>query len=75
MLVLLRVVKAGPEYIIQKSPLFIVLLLMSMLERLSAFAADVAIERDYVPQLAGVVWLISFYELLLRAYIHPSSNL
>lgn len=52
-LVLLRVVKAGPEYVIQKSPLFVVLLLMSMLERLSAFAADVAIERDYVPQLAG----------------------
>lgn len=54
-LVLLRVVKAGPDYVIQKSPLFAVLLAMSMLERLSAFAADVAIERDYVPQLAGEV--------------------
>lgn len=52
-MVLLRIVQAGPEYVIQKSPLFAVLLAMSMLERLSAFAADVAIERDYVPQLAG----------------------
>ena len=56
MLVLLHVVKAGPDYVIQKSPLFAVLLAMSMLERLSAFAADVAIERDYVPQLAGAFW-------------------
>lgn len=52
-LVLLQVVKAGHSMPLQQSPLFPVLLILSMSERLCAFAADVAIERDWITQLAG----------------------
>jgi len=52
-IVLLQVVKAKPGFVIQKSPLFPILLALSMAERLCAFAADIAVERDFVPQLAG----------------------
>ena len=53
---MLQVVKAGPEFVIQKSPLFPILLTLSMAERLCAFAADVAVERDFIPQLAGKIY-------------------
>ena len=52
-LVLLQVVRAGPTVSMQHSPLFPVLLILSMSERLCAFAADVAVERDWITQLAG----------------------
>ena len=50
---LLQVVRAGPTVSMQHSPLFPVLLILSMSERLCAFAADVAVERDWITQLAG----------------------
>jgi hypothetical protein len=52
-MLLLQLVKAEPGFVIQKSPLFPILLVLSMAERLCAFAADIAVERDFVPQLAG----------------------
>ena len=54
-LVLLQVLRAGPTVSMQHSPLFPVLLILSMSERLCAFAADVAVERDWITQLAGAI--------------------
>lgn len=48
-----RAVQLGPAFVFQQSPLFYALLLFTMLERLSSFASDVAIERDWLTQLVG----------------------
>ncbi len=52
-IVLLRALSAGPHVVLTESPLFLVLLVLAMVERLTAFAGEVAIERDWVTQLSG----------------------
>ena len=48
-----RAVQLGQSFHLQHSPLFLVLLLFTMLERLTSFASDVAIERDWLTKLVG----------------------
>ena len=48
-----RAVQLGSSFTFQSSPLFFALLLFTMLERLTSFASDVAIERDWLTQLVG----------------------
>lgn len=48
-----RAVQLGPAFAFQNSPVFFALLLFTMLERLTSFASDVAIERDWLTQLVG----------------------
>ena len=48
-----RVVQLGQSFHLQRSPLFLVLLVFTMLERLTSFASDVAIERDWLTKLVG----------------------
>eukprot|EP00884_Botryococcus_braunii_P013074 jgi/Botrbrau1/21768/Bobra.43_1s0158.1 len=50
----LRTVMMGPYASIRAHGTFSLLLLLSMCERLTSFAIEVAVERDWVPQLAGV---------------------
>lgn len=52
-LVMWRAVQLGPSFHLQHSPLFLVLLVFTMLERLTSFASDVAIERDWLTKLVG----------------------
>ena len=52
-LVMWRAVQLGQSFHLQHSPLFLVLLLFTMLERLTSFASDVAIERDWLTKLVG----------------------
>lgn len=52
-LVMWRAVQLGQSFHLQHSPLFVVLLLFTMLERLTSFASDVAIERDWLTKLVG----------------------
>lgn len=44
---------AGSSTILESKPLFLMLLVLSALERLSAMASELAIERDWVAQLVG----------------------
>lgn len=55
-----RAVQLGPSFTFQRSPLFFALLLFTMLERLTSFASDVAIERDWLTQLVGGATLSFF---------------
>ena len=48
-----RAVQLGSAFSFQQSPLFYALLFFTMLERLTSFASDVAIERDWLTQLVG----------------------
>ena len=48
-----RAVQLGQSFHLQHSPLFLVLLIFTMLERLTSFASDVAIERDWLTKLVG----------------------
>ena len=48
-----RAVQLGQSFHLQHSPMFLVLLLFTMLERLTSFASDVAIERDWLTKLVG----------------------
>ena len=48
-----RAVQLGQSFHLQRSPMFLVLLLFTMLERLTSFASDVAIERDWLTRLVG----------------------
>ena len=52
-LVMWRAVQLGPSFSLQHSPMFILLLLFTMVERLVSFASDVAIERDWLTKLVG----------------------
>lgn len=52
-LVMWRAVQLGQSFHLQHSPLFLVLLVFTMLERLTSFASDVAIERDWLTKLVG----------------------
>ncbi|KAL3150048.1 hypothetical protein ABBQ38_013398 [Trebouxia sp. C0009 RCD-2024] len=52
-LVMWRAVQLGQTFHLQRSPMFLVLLLFTMLERLTSFASDVAIERDWLTRLVG----------------------
>ena len=52
-LVMWRAVQLGQSFHLQNSPLFLVLLVFTMLERLTSFASDVAIERDWLTKLVG----------------------
>ena len=52
-LVMWRAVQLGQSFHLQHSPLFLILLLFTMLERLTSFASDVAIERDWLTKLVG----------------------
>ena len=49
--VLIHVLRVGPQLTLTRSPWFILLVACSMLERLSAFASDVALERDWITQV------------------------
>ncbi|BDA44279.1 Solute carrier family 40 member 3, chloroplastic [Coccomyxa sp. Obi] len=51
--VMVHVLHLGPALDLQRSTWFPVLLCCTMLERLSAFASDIAIERDWITQLSG----------------------
>lgn len=58
-LVMVHVLQLGPTLSLRRSPWFLVLLTCTMMERLSAFASDIAIERDWVTQVR---------ECMLRAH-------
>ena len=51
----------NPAVRFAEGPLFAVLLVLSMLERLTAICAELAIERDWVTQLSGTFHLIYYY--------------
>ena len=65
-LVMWRAVQLGQSFHLQHSPLFLVLLLFTMLERLTSFASDVAIERDWLTKLVGTYLLACFAADLMR---------
>lgn len=48
---MVHVLHLGPALDLQRSTWFPVLLCCTMLERLSAFASDIAIERDWITQV------------------------
>lgn len=48
--------------VVTKSPVFTILLGLSMVEKLAAITSEVAIERDWVTQLCGA-WLFFFCSL------------
>ena len=47
---LIYVLHIGQQVSLTRSPFFVLLVACSMLERLAAFASDIAIERDWVTQ-------------------------
>lgn len=49
----LHTIMLGPYASVRAHGTFSLLLLLSMCERLTSFAIEVAVERDWVPQLAG----------------------
>lgn len=48
---LIYVLRVGPQLSLTRSPWFVLLVACSMLERLSAFASDIALERDWTTQV------------------------
>ena len=51
--VLLQIAARGPSVSLKHTYHLPLLLSLSMIERLSAFASDLLIERSFIPQLAG----------------------
>ena len=51
-MVLINILNLRPEVTLMHSPWFPILLACAMIERLAAFASDIAIERDWVTQVS-----------------------